>query len=229
MGHHLPIVVQHVAKISIINMRDDITRLHDVEADDIRSRMVFLNPVFADMEIKRNADQFGNALAHVKRYGPHQAIGAGLEIADETRMVRHPILPAGDRDGVETANLILDIAQSDDAEGMEVGPRIEAGNRLPAAQQSIEFVEGADTRPAGIDHRGDALIDADAVGVAKSQRAISVDMQIDPTGTDIETAKIDYLTIAGRNLADRLDLAIGNADVGNPVDALARVDHMTAL
>ena len=74
---------------------------------------------------------------------------------------------------------------------------------------------------AGVDEGRDALIDADRVGIRKTERAVGVHVDVDPAGAQIVAGHIDDLRIR-RDVprTDKLDLAVGNVHVRDPVDSL---------
>ena len=75
--------------------------------------------------------------------------------------------------------------------------------------------------PPASTKRRDALIDADGIGIGKTERAIGVHMDVDPAGTQIVAGHIDDLRVRSNVArAHKLDLAIGNMHVRDPVDSL---------
>ena len=75
--------------------------------------------------------------------------------------------------------------------------------------------------PPASTKRRDALIDADGIGIGKTQRAIGVDVDVYPAGTKIVAGHIDDLRIRGNvPRTHELDLAIGKMHVRDSVDSL---------
>ena len=99
------------------------------------------------------------------------------------------IHPAGDRHVAERADIAFDEVQAEQAHRTDERTGIKAG--LEMAEQLHELVEHADARPAGIDEARDALIDADRIGIGKAERAVGVNVDVDPAGADILPGYVD--------------------------------------
>ena len=94
-------------------------------------------------------------------------------------------------------------------------------------QQLHELIEHADARTAGVDKARDALIDADRIGIGKAQRPVGVHVDVDPAGAQIVTGHIDDFGVRSDvPRAHKLNLAVGDMDVRDPVDSLFGVEDM---
>ncbi|MEJ0068496.1 MAG: hypothetical protein WDO24_06955 [Pseudomonadota bacterium] len=120
----------------------------------------------------------------------------------------------------------LDIVEADDAERIDIGPGIDAGDHAVARQRD-ELVQGGDARAAGIDQAGHPLIDADAVGIAEAQRAEAVDMEIDPARSQIMAGQIDGLGVGGTASALPTETILPSATRTSAGPSRARAGSMT--
>src|SRR6185503_7652774 len=93
-------------------------------------------------------------------------------------------------------------------------------------QEREEFLERADTGPAGLDEGRGALIDADRVRVGEAQRAVGVHVDVDPARAYVAAGDIHHRGVVRRRAADRDDPAILDQNVGDAVDALRGIDHV---
>src|SRR5262249_24546489 len=98
---------------------------------------------------------------------------------------------------------------------------------LHTTQQLHELVQHADAWTASVHKRCNALTDTNRIGIGKAQRAIGMHVDIDPSGTKIMTGHIDdFRILAKLARPDKLNLAISDMDIHDPVDPLSGVNDM---
>ena len=98
-------------------------------------------------------------------------------------MLSGEIEPPVDRDVAQGAHVALEEIEAEQAHGADERTAVEIG--LERAHDCDELVERIDARTACLDEGGDAVIDADAVGIGEAERAVGVDVNVDPAGRQV--------------------------------------------
>src|SRR6185437_7593466 len=76
----------------------------------------------------------------------------------------------------------------------------------------------------------DTLPDPDAVGIGEPERAVDMDVDVDPARRQVLACEVDDLRTSARpGLAHGFDAPAADAHVGDPVDPLCGIDHMRTL
>ncbi len=109
---NLAVVADHLARIVVIDVGYDVAGLRDFEDIFDQRRVRRRLRHFTDMLVERQIQHFGQALGDIQRAGIRQAVGADLEITQDTRVRGRPLKPFLNGDVVQTATAFL---ETDDA------------------------------------------------------------------------------------------------------------------
>ena len=175
-----------------------------LNASGASRRVGFSQLKLADMHVERQTENFGEALRQLQRAGAVVADGVAFQIAKPVPVLLGKIEPTRDRDIAQGADVALDEVEAEKTHRPNERADVKIG--FERVHDRHELVERVDPRTAGLDKRRHALIHADAVGVGEAERAISVDVNVDPSGREIAAGKIyDLCLRIDGSLTDRLD------------------------
>jgi len=195
----------------------------------------------ADVHHQRQSRSPGGSCGRVDdllaRFGHERADQPELHAGDHAWIA---LEAAGDALGVDVVHaadvrVVLGAVRERAHVEVEQHPRPRAGEDVSGEDARVR-----DPHRASVEHRGHARADADLVGVAAAHpdarsRATAGDVrvQVDEPGHHVPAvaAHVDHLSaISVRDVVlDRGYAAVRDPDISSPVDALARVQHVTIL
>ena len=239
---HLALAVDEAAGVARERMREDVAR-PEFRDHALEDRVCVLAiraaprqaPELAEVDIDRQvglAADLRRQLQHLDAPAREAAdLGMALDAADDIGVGLDGVDRRLDVDAVRAVEVRIKVS-FEPADQIRRQERIDAGLRrvgdeMPEARQRHAG------RSALIDHRGDAGMHADQVGIeAEAAADIAIDMGVgvDHAGKDDAPAQVDRLFGARRQnvLLHGGDLAVAHRDIHHAVHARGRADHMAA-
>src|SRR5262249_37565822 len=141
------------------------------------------------MHIKRQIQNFGESLRQLKGTRTIVTYRIAFDVTQQIPMLLREVDPTGNRHLAKCPNVAFDKVEPDETHRTNECAGIKGG--LQITQKLQELIKHPDAGTASVHKRRNALVDTNRIGIGKTQRAIGMHVDIDPSGTKIMTGHID--------------------------------------
>ncbi len=221
----LAVGVDHLAEIAVVEMRDHVAGFSDLECFRGQKVTWVLQLELADVHVERQVEYFRKPFGELERSGAVFADGVAFQVTQQASVLLREIQPAVDGHIAEGPHIALDEIEAEKPHRPDERPDVEAG--FERIHDRHELVERVDTGTACFDEGRHALIDPDAVRIGEAERAVGMDMKVDPARREIVAGEVDARhRRIDRSFAHRQDRSGSDGDIGDAVDAETGIDDV---